>query len=418
MSIRTLLRRLHFPLVLIFGLLPLPLLLICRLSAQPHALVWLFTLACILPCTFCVLMPGRFRPAAAVLCAALLFAAALPAASAHAQPALLLLPAAAVIFLFAALQLAARELHEVSLVLYCIGVISHIAVQIILLFSFHSGSTIYQPIAALTYVLFLAYALLFLLAFNRISMDNATLARFHLPASMRRVNLMLTLGFFSGCLLLSLLPAAADALRAAYRFLRGVLIQIAALLLRLFPAEDAYGGPGMGGPVYLPDTGTAYEPTLLSVIIDRIAAAAALLMIIAGAAFLLRFLGRLAFKALRRMIARLYQLSSALSEDYVDEISDTRSENGAERRTVLTLLKKAKAEMYPDTPQGTVRRGYARLLRKNPCWSKTSTARENLRLRAASIYEKARYSTHTVTQEEADQFLRVSDTPYTKQEQL
>jgi len=417
MNIQTFLRRLHFPFVLIFGLLPLPLLLICRLSAQPHALVWFFTLACMFPCMLCVLVPGRFRPAAAVLCAVLLFAAVLPAAATHAQPALLLLPAAAVVFLFASLPLAARELHEVSLVLYCIGVISHIAVQIILLFSFHSGSTVYQPIAALTYVLFLAYALMFLLAFNRISMDNATLARFHLPASMRRINLTLTLGFFSGCLFLSLLPAAADALRAAYRFLRSALMQIAAMLLRLFPAEDSYGGPGMGGPVYLPDTGAAYEPTLLSVIIDRIAAAAAFLLIIIGTAFLLRFLGRLAFKALRKLIARLYRLSSALSEDYVDEISDTRSENGTERRTELNLLKKAKAEMYPDTPQGAVRRSYARLLRRNPGWSKNSTARENLNLRAASIYEKARYSTHAVTQEEADQFLRASDTPYTKQEQ-
>lgn len=417
MSMRVFLRRLHFPLVLIFGVLPLPLLLICRLFSQPQALVWYFTGACILPSALCVFVPGRLRPAAAALCAALLFAASLPVASVHAQPALFLLPGAAAILLFAALALAARDLHEVSLTLYCIGVLSHVGAQIILLFSFHSGSTIYQPVSALIYMLFLVYALLFLLAFNRISMDNATLARFPLPAPMRRANLALTLGFFAGCLLLSLLPAAADALRAAYRILRGSLLWIAAMLMRLFPAEDTYGGPGMGGPVYLPDTGAAYEPTLLSVIIDRIAAAAALLLIIVGTVFLLRFLGRLAFKALRRLIARLYRLSSSISEDYVDEVSDTRGENSEKRQTVLSTLKNAKAAAYPDTPQGAVRRGYARLLRRNPGWSKSSTARENLNRHAASIYEKARYSTHTVTQEEANQFLRASDTPYTKQEQ-
>ena len=49
---------------------------------------------------------------------------------------------------------------------------------------------------------------------------------------------------------------------------------------------------------------------------------------------------------------------------------------------------------------------YARLLRKKPQWTSSSTARENLPENAAALYERARYSEHPISSEDADSFVR------------
>jgi hypothetical protein len=55
-------------------------------------------------------------------------------------------------------------------------------------------------------------------------------------------------------------------------------------------------------------------------------------------------------------------------------------------------------------PGQRVRYRYRRLLKKHPEWTQDKTARENLPEDPAGIYERARYSRDTVTEEEAKQF--------------
>jgi hypothetical protein len=55
-------------------------------------------------------------------------------------------------------------------------------------------------------------------------------------------------------------------------------------------------------------------------------------------------------------------------------------------------------------PRERIRARYRKLLKKNPRWRSGRTARENLPEELASVYERARYSQHPITEEEAEQF--------------
>jgi hypothetical protein len=93
--------------------------------------------------------------------------------------------------------------------------------------------------------------------------------------------------------------------------------------------------------------------------------------------------------------------SSTQHDDYIDEISDTRDD------ATVAVRKKRRDPILPPrnmTPNQKIRYRYKRLLIKHPEWKQYYTARENLPEEAAKLYERARYSTHPITGEEAEQF--------------
>ena len=57
------------------------------------------------------------------------------------------------------------------------------------------------------------------------------------------------------------------------------------------------------------------------------------------------------------------------------------------------------------TPREQIRRRYQWLLKKNPQWHNSRTARENLSDERSVLYEQARYSDKELTKEEAEKFL-------------
>ena len=86
---------------------------------------------------------------------------------------------------------------------------------------------------------------------------------------------------------------------------------------------------------------------------------------------------------------------------YEDEITSTRKESRQRKQNETQ-----KEEPIPGwlSPTKRIRRRYKRLMEQHPDWLKSSTARENLVEEAAKIYEKTRYSSHTVTKQDADEF--------------
>ena len=155
----------------------------------------------------------------------------------------------------------------------------------------------------------------------------------------------------------------------------------------------------------IPELGAAVdaEPALFAVILERIAAVFSAIVLVAGSAVLLRYLARALLYCMRRVVAHLKRYAVTVTEDYEDEITDTRSEEG--ERTFHPLRRRAKAKpSYPDTPAGHIRRRYAQLLARHGAWAASSTARENLPAEAAALYERARYSEHAPTAEEARRF--------------
>ena len=95
---------------------------------------------------------------------------------------------------------------------------------------------------------------------------------------------------------------------------------------------------------------------------------------------------------------------AAVSEDYEDEIKDTRMESEGERIIKKRRQSVWKKEQAPANPGENIRFRYRQLLRKHPQWTANTTARENMPEELAELYEQARYSSHPVTESQAVRF--------------
>ena len=136
------------------------------------------------------------------------------------------------------------------------------------------------------------------------------------------------------------------------------------------------------------------------------------IMLYIGAVIAIAFFGWILFRLGKKILqlAReswdlLGKYLSASSEDYVDEVSDTRDMSDAER----IRGRRRRHIRYKDDPtlppSDQVRRRYQYLKHDHKEWTPGSTARENLPRLAAVIYEHARYSERSVSSEESRAFI-------------
>lgn len=247
---------------------------------------------------------------------------------------------------------------------------------------------------------FLGFLLLTVLGLNRGSMNEASGDKRSVTQTMRRKNIWMTLGLFG-------LGVAASCIPYIYEWIRGAVIWVVAavlwLLSRLLPSdssgESGGSGGGMGGFPPAEETEPSLFLRILEVVMMVVAAIVLLLLVF----WLCRKLYRVAKKLLRMLWARLEKYAATVSEDYVDEITDTR-ETGEGSRTRSRWGKSRPKAPKGATPEERVRYRYKLLLWKHPEWNRGATAREKLPEEAASIYERARYSPHPVTEEEAEAF--------------
>lgn len=397
MKLLALIRRLHFPLMLMLGVMPLVLMLISYVCTVAPLDAWLFPCAGVLLCALCLCLPGRVRLAFLAL-------SAVPAPFLP-EPALRIMVLVMPVLCLIALPYAGRGVHGVSPFFYVVGIGSQLLTQFLLRIGTADGAP--SAIASPANTLFVLYLILLLLALNRISTDNAALARYHLPVSVRRVNTLLTLAFTAVTLLLTFSPSIVQGIHAALQALRRAISAVGAWIMSLLYTPETqreFGGELSASIGAAPDP--IQPPSQFAIIMEYIASVLAAIVLIAGMLVLLRAVIRLMIRTGRQLIRQLHRFSAAVSEDYVDEITDTRTEDG-ERKSTL-LRRSHQALSYPNTPQGAIRRHYARLLRRHPQWPHGSTARENLEAASASIYERARYSNHPITREDADAFARTA----------
>ena len=112
---------------------------------------------------------------------------------------------------------------------------------------------------------------------------------------------------------------------------------------------------------------------------------------------------RLLIKGVRRLVDMVDTALAAHADDYEDEITDTRQGGQAETRREAKE-KKSRVSESSMTPKERIRYRYRKLSAKHPEWQAYHTARENLPEDPAGLYERARYSDHPITPEEAEQF--------------
>lgn len=260
------------------------------------------------------------------------------------------------------------------------------------LFVLVPGNEIYRPAASALTGCFIAYAALWMLALNRQGLEESASKGRGVPEGMRRKNRLLTIGVLALTLVLAALPAIGRALARAWEMLLKAVAAILRWISSLLP--ETQSGSGMtGGSGMTSFAAEATEPGLIAQILEKLAIAAACIVF----AVLCWMALKIVWKKLRRWLGRLWmwmgRYAAAASEDYVDEITDTRllgeTASAARRRTALRRHRRINEEKL--TPAERIRYRYQRLLIRHAEWTNSSTARENLPKEAATIYERARY---------------------------
>ena len=184
-----LLHRCHLPLLALLSFAQLLVLLISRLVPQACIpLVWMAAL-CLPLLMVLTAVPGRKRPAALIVCCLFLFGAGYLLLS---GPAMYAMSIGCAVLLMGSLSQAGKKPSEASPMFYFFCVLA----QVLSLFFLHHAEEALKSMPLMRGAFYL-WLLLFLLAFNRISLNNATLSRFQLSEGMARTGTVLTICVFA-----------------------------------------------------------------------------------------------------------------------------------------------------------------------------------------------------------------------------
>ena len=398
------LRKAQHPLLLGLGSLPLSMLLTLSFAPETFRFAWCFPAAYVLLSWACLVIPGKKRVAAGVISAILLVALCILLLPMTKSFGLILMPLMYVVLMFLTLPIGGWPYNqELQMGWHVGGAVTHVLLQMLVNGSQLMQNGVYTPAETPVLCSFLAYAVLVLLALNRASLDSASQSRRKVPLLMKRQNILFTMVLLVIGVLLAAIPAIGAALDTVWDFiLRGIALVME--FLALFMPASSGGGGGAGGGMGDMGFGEAAPPSDLALLLEKILTVLTVLIVVIALALLLRVLWKKLKAGLKLLWARMMQYGSAASEDYEDEITSTRDEEGTEREGLLSRLRRRNVgDEKGGTPTERVRMRYKKLKRRNE-WSAASTARETLPDEAAALYERARYGGETLTEEEAGRF--------------
>ena len=398
------LRKAQHPLLLGLGSLPLSMLLTLSFAPETFRFAWCFPAAYVLLSWACLVIPGKKRVAAGVVSAISLVALCILLLPMTKSFGLILMPLMYVVLMFLTLPIGGWPYNqELQMGWHVGGAVTHVLLQMLVNGSQLMQNGVYTPAETPVLCSFLAYAVLVLLALNRASLDSASQSRRKVPLLMKRQNILFTMVLLVIGVLLAAIPAIGAALDTVWDFiLRGIALVME--FLALFMPASSGGGGGAGGGMGDMGFGEAASPSDLALLLEKILTVLTVLIVVIALALLLRVLWKKLKAGLKLLWARMMQYGSAASEDYEDEITSTRDEEGTEREGLLSRLRRMNVgDEKGGTPTERVRMRYKKLKRRNE-WSAASTAREKLPDEAAALYERARYGGETLTEEEAGRF--------------
>lgn len=403
-------RKCQLLLIIAFGTYPLVMLLLNWLGSGILGFGWLFPGAYVMLAMAMLWVKGRWRLTAGAACGICLIAAAVLLAPRQDR-----LGAAAAAVLCSGLLIWSLKIggwsakQEIPVLWIACGILCHLAGQALLRVDRVSGTPVLTAYSGGFLGTLLGFVLLTLLSMNRSGLMAASGKRKSVPAVMRQKNTLLILGLFVLAVLASLLPSAMTLLTDTMEQAIDWLVQLVA---RLIPdAQTRYVENSAA-----PETGTVIRQgggaalTLNPVAEELMAACGAVITCVLLGWLLLRIY-RMLRGFLQRLISVLGKFASGAAEDYIDEVTDTRETLSAERtRRGGGTSRLPSREPRNLAPAEKIRFRYQRLLRKHPEWDPGSTARETLPESMADLYERARYSSHPVSEEEAAAFAAGSKT--------
>lgn len=405
MNIRELLRKTQLLLIIACGTYPVLMIVIGRFAPELLPFGWLYAAAYLVLSLAGIQIKGRFRLISGVAMSAGLVAVSLLLAPEGAA-----IGACAAAVLCSGLLLWSLQMggwsgkQEIAVLWIAAGVLCQLVGQIAVHMDRVDGGEGVARYSAQVMLSLFGFALLTMLSMNRNGLNVASGKRQSVPQMMKRKNALLTGAMFALALLAALLPSV---LSGMSEVLKQGLLWLLRLIERLFPKvpptqlEDGITsaeGPGQVGAGV--DPGFTLNP-----VVEKIALFVGSVLTLLMLLFLLYQIAKFLRGGIQKLMDGLGKFSSNVGEDYIDEVTDTREEitpEALEKKRAATRLPFLEPRNLP--PAERIRFRYQRLMRKHPEWDAGSTARETLPGEMAAIYERARYSSHPVHEEDAASF--------------
>ena len=293
---------------------------------------------------------------------------------------------------------------------WIVGAAIHLAGQ------FFSARTAFSGTQALLMGVFLAYAFFMLMCLNRNCIREGMHGAEKAPAALSRRNTALVTGLFLIAAAASAWGTLASLLEAAWYYLRLGIAYVVYYLMQLFPGgSSSPGSQGMGMESFggLSET---VEPSAFALFMEKVFRVLAALLFLVIFVLALRILARKLRQLWKRIMERLRLYAAAANEDYVDEAESTlnwdEKTQSIQNRLREAIQRTRKQPKWEDLDgRGRVRRLYQQYIRRRP-QAQGRTVREAMgqdtRLSPSvagefsSLYERARYSDHEVSAQEAD----------------
>ena len=397
--------------ILALGTIPLAVFPIALLAEPLLAYIWILPTLYLILTLVSLMIPGKLRLVYGIAgMVVLLFTGLLISKeSAGSQAIPLAVSGFYGILLIVSLQIAGWEREKelpIQYACYCLAL--HLVGQFLMGVDRNYGELWAKITPWLNAALF-AFAGLVMISMNRAGLKAATQKRQGASASIRGKNLLLTLALFGIALLAACIPSMIGTV--AYTFWRvsewvnKILSAIRQESDMPFPTETQIPSTESGEMETLP-----YNPA------DPLVTEITYSIIIVLGVIVLTPVVILAFiriwKALGKLFREVwnwlqYTMFSASEDGYEDEITDTRDDDYQLERTPKKHSERIKAALVNEqklSPQQRVRHYYRRLTLKHTEWMRGNTARETLSAQAAEIYERARYSSHPISEEDAAAF--------------
>lgn len=277
-----------------------------------------------------------------------------------------------------------------------IGGLLHSVGQFFLTSERQMGKAVLQPVGPWLTVSFILLVAVALILLNEASLSSISQGRLQVGKTMRRKNQILTVAVgavASGvAAVMVLIHRISPGLQAFYRRILEWLSSVPGLLTKNRKSSNR---PPEEMPIGELET-LEPEPSWMKTVITVVVIACASAAVLYGLYFLIRKLKGF----LKLLGSGLQKYVQAVSEDYVDEVTDTRDD----RKKKEKRKKRSVFNMRKLSPAERIRYRYGLLMRKHPEWETGSTARENLTASAAGVYERVRYSNHPVGEAEAQVF--------------
>lgn len=405
MTVKELWRKIQLLLIIACGTYPIVMVLLNNLAPDLMRWGWIFSAAYVILSAAAVCVKGRLRMSAGIgLSAAFVILSALLSGPQNRLGAIATAAVCSGLLMWSLRMGGWSGKEEIPVFWVAIGMACHLLGQLLLRADRVAGGQGIEHHSGTFLAALFGFSLLTMLSMNRKNLTAASGKRQSVPDSMRRRNSLLTMVLFVLAVLASLLPSAFSGLSD---WMGNAIAWLVRTIAALIPDAPIKANQQMDTPSTLPldGIGQGGGGAMLNPVAEQIATFVGALISIAFVVFLLWKLYTLVREKLRELVTSLEKYASSVSEDYVDEITDTREDGTVEKVRRGRRGPKLSAREERNLPPGErIRYRYRRILEKHPEWEPGSTAREKLPWELARVYERARYSGDVMTEEEAAVF--------------